>query len=75
MTELIQTEQDRWHTTGFDVPPYTRLFSEMKQRIQGKPVTAREVAGDFRDAVAGQAVLDAVRRSAKERRWVEVERI
>jgi predicted dehydrogenase len=73
--ELIQTEQDRWHTQGFDVAPYARLFGEMKQRIQGRPVTARETAGDFRDAAAGQAVLDAVRRSARERRWVDVERI
>ena len=74
VAELIQTEQDRWHTQGFDVAPYARLFGEMKQRIAGQPVTARETAGDFYDAAAGQAVLDAVRRSATERRWVEVER-
>jgi predicted dehydrogenase len=75
VNELIQTEQDRWHTQGFDVAPYARLFAEMKLRIQGQPVTAREVAGDFRDAANGQAVLDAVRRSAKERRWVDVEQV
>jgi predicted dehydrogenase len=72
---LIQTEQDRWHTQGFDVAPYARLFAEMRQRIQGQAVTARERAGDFRDAAAGQAVLDAVRRSAAERRWVNVEQV
>jgi hypothetical protein len=27
----------------------------------------------FADGVAGQAVLDAVRRSAAERRWVDIE--
>jgi predicted dehydrogenase len=72
--ELIQTEQDRWHTQGFDVAPYTRLFRDMKARIEGLPSEARERAGDFRDAAAGQAVLDAVRRSAAEQRWVEVEK-
>ena len=34
-----------------------------------------EHAADFRDAAAGQAVLDAVRRSAAERRWVDVEAV
>ena len=32
-------------------------------------------AGDFSDAAAGQAVLDAARLSAAEGRWVEVERV
>lgn len=72
--ELIQTEQDRWHTQGFDVAPYTRLFKEMKQRMAGQPVENRETAGDFRDAANGQAVLDAVRLSARERRWVDVQK-
>lgn len=73
ITELIQTEQDRWHTMGFDVPPYARLFAEMRRRIQGEPVEAREIAGTFVDAAQGQAVLDAARRSAREGRWIEVE--
>lgn len=72
--ELIQTEQDRWHTQGGDVAPFARLFSEMKRRMAGEPITAIEVAGDFSDAVAAQAVVDAVRRSARERRWVDVEK-
>lgn len=74
-TELIQTEQDRWHTQGFDVAPYARLFAEVKLRMAGKPVTVRETAGNFRDAANGQAVLDAVRLSAKERRWVDVQKV
>ena len=73
ISELIQTEQDRWHTQGFDVPPYTRLFAELKARIEGRDPALPERAGDFRDAVMGQAVIDAVRRSAAERRWVDVE--
>lgn len=71
--ELIQTEQDRWHTQGFDVAPYAKLFAEMKARLEGRAPALPEHAGTFHDAAAGQAVLDAVRRSAAERRWVEVE--
>jgi predicted dehydrogenase len=74
VAELIQTEQDRWHTQGFDVAPYARLFGQMRLRMAGQPVSARETAADFFDAAAGQAVLDAVRRSARERRWVDVEK-
>lgn len=73
VAELIQTEQDRWHTQGFDVAPYARLFAEMKARIEGREPDIPERAGDFRDAAAGQAVLDAARRSSAERRWIEVE--
>ncbi|WP_157215488.1 Gfo/Idh/MocA family protein [Flavisphingomonas formosensis] len=75
IAELIQTEQDRWHTMGIDVPPYARLFREMKTRMRGEVWTERETAGTFRDAAAGQAVMDAARRSAKEGRVVEVERV
>ena len=72
VAELIQTEQDRWHTMGIDVAPYARLFDEMRRRIAGLDVSAREVAGSFVDAVQGQAVLDAARRSAAEGQWVDV---
>jgi len=72
--ELIQTEMDRWHTAGVDVAPYSRLFAEMKARIEGREPSIPERAGSFFDAAQGQAVLDAARLSAAERRWVEVER-
>lgn len=75
IAELIQTEQDKWHTQGFDVAPYARLFAEMKARIEGREPSIVERAGDFRDAAAGQAVLDAARLSSSERRWVDVEKI
>jgi predicted dehydrogenase len=73
--ELVQTEQDRWHSQGFDVAPYARLFAEMKARMEGREPSIPERAGTFRDAAAGQAVLDAVRKSAAQRRWVEVEAV
>jgi predicted dehydrogenase len=75
IAELIQTEQDRWHTTGFDVPPYARLFADMKARIEHRESAIPERAADFRDAAAGQAVLDAARLSSKQMRWVEVESV
>jgi len=76
IAELIQTEMDRWHTQGFDVAPYAKLFGQMKAKIlsQSSPLPD-DPAGDFSDAAAGQAVLDAARRSAAEGRWVEVESV
>lgn len=70
--ELIQTEMDRWHTMGFDVIPYARLFAEMAARIKGREPALPERAATFEDAVRGQAVLDAVRASARERKWIDV---
>jgi predicted dehydrogenase len=73
-SELIQSEMDRWHTQGFDVAPYAKLFAQVKARIEGRTPPLPEPFGDFTDAVANQAILDAARRSAEERRWVEIER-
>jgi len=73
--ELIQTEMDRWHTQGFDVAPYAKLFGQMKAKIEGRAPPLPDPAGDFRDAAAGHAVLDAARLSAAEGRWVEVEAV
>ena len=73
--ELVQTEMDRWHSQGFDVAPYAKLFGQVKARIEGRSPPLPEPAGDFRDAAAGQAVLDAARQSNAERRWVDVESV
>ena len=75
VTELIQTEMDRWHTQGFDVAPYAKLFGQMKARMTGTAPPLPDEGGTFHDAAAGQAVLDAARRSAAEGRWVEVEAV
>ncbi|MBF9149847.1 Gfo/Idh/MocA family protein [Novosphingobium jiangmenense] len=71
--ELVQTEMDRWHSQGFDVAPYAKLFGQLKARIAGTAPPLPDPAADFRDALANQAILDAARRSAAELRWVEVE--
>lgn len=73
ISDLVQTEMDRWHSQGFDVAPYTKLFGQVKAKIEGKPAPLPEPYGDFTDAALGQAVLDAARRSHAERRWVDVE--
>lgn len=73
VTSLIQTEMDRWHTTGFDVPPYRRLFEEMRARIEGHEPKMPERAATFDDAVRVQAILDAVRCSSREGRWLDVD--
>lgn len=75
ITELIQTEQDRWHTKGTDIAPYARLFGEMRARIEGREPPMPERAADFRDAAACQAVLDAARRSAARRAWEAAEAV
>ena len=63
---------DRWHTMGFDVPPYARLFAEMRARIEGRDPDIPERAATFDDAVRGQAVLDAVRLSSATGQWQDV---
>ena len=65
---------DRWHTQGFDVAPYAKLFGQMKAKIEGRTPPLPDPAGDFHDAAAGQAVLDAARKSATQGQWVEVEK-
>lgn len=73
VTELIQTEMDRWHTQGFDVAPYAKLFGQARALILGQPTPLPDPAADFRDAAAGQAVLDAARASAEAGQWIAVE--
>jgi predicted dehydrogenase len=75
IAELVQTEMDRWHSQGFDVAPYAKLFAQVKARIEGRDPPLPDPAGDFRDAAANQAILDAARRSNAVRGWVEVEAI
>ncbi|MDE2436208.1 MAG: Gfo/Idh/MocA family oxidoreductase [Sphingomonadales bacterium] len=75
ITELVQTEMDRWHTQGFDVAPYAKLFKQVRARILGQEPPLPDAAGDFHDACANQAILDAARQSAATRQWVTVEKV
>ncbi|MDT0575881.1 Gfo/Idh/MocA family oxidoreductase [Croceicoccus sp. F390] len=69
---LIQTEMDRWHTSGYDVPPYARLFGEMRDRMAGREPDLPERAATFDDAVQSQKVLDAVRESSRSKQWIDI---
>ena len=72
---VLQTAYDRMIAHGLDLPPYTRLAEIFRDRILGRPVPEDPPPATFVDGVEGMAVLDAVRRSAAEGRWVDVERV
>jgi predicted dehydrogenase len=71
--DLMVTAYDHLHAAGFDLAPYTKLCATMRDRILGREVPPDPSPGTFVDGVAGQAILDAVRLSHKERRWVDIE--
>ena len=52
--------------------PYTRLFTTFLDLIAGRPVPADPPPATFADGLAGMQVLDAIRRSAREQRWVAI---
>ncbi len=70
---LVATMYERMISHGMDFGPYTRLAETFRCRIEGTPEPPGPVAGTFADGLAQMAVLDAVRRSARERTWVDVE--
>ena len=70
--EFMKTTYDFLHAAGFDLAPYTKLFSLMRRRILGLPVPADPAPATFVDALEGQKVLDAIRRAARNGEWVNV---
>jgi predicted dehydrogenase len=70
---LLHTAYDRMIAHGMDLGPYTRLATAFRELVLGHPLPAGPRPATFTDGVAGMAVLDAVRRAAAERTWVEVE--
>ncbi|MGA3148999.1 MAG: Gfo/Idh/MocA family oxidoreductase [Acidimicrobiales bacterium] len=70
---LVTTAYERMISHGMDFSPYTRLAQILRCRIEGSPEPPGPPAADFADGVLQMAVLDAVRRSAAEQAWVEVE--
>ena len=71
--DLVTTAYERMISHGMDFAPYTRLAEILRCRIEGSPAPAGPAAADFSDGVRQMAVLDAIRRSAAERAWIEVE--
>ena len=74
-SELMQTAYEQAHAFGTDLAPYTRLVEGMRALIDGRDPGSAPPLASFRDGVAGQAVIDAMRQSAREDRWVSVEKI
>jgi predicted dehydrogenase len=71
-SELLHTTYDMLHSMGIDLAPYTRLFEVMAERIRGGGGDEDPRPATFADGVAGQKVLDAIRRSNAERSWVSL---
>ena len=71
--ELLSTAYDMLHSMGIDLGPYTKLCEVFRDLIDGKPLPKDPRPATFADAVASQAVLDAVRLSSKEKRWVSID--
>jgi predicted dehydrogenase len=71
--EFMVTMYEHLHAAGFDLSPYTKLFETMGTLIRDRNAPVDPAPATFADGVAGQAVLDAVRRSSAERRWVEID--
>ena len=70
--DLLVTAYDQLHAFGIDLPPYTRLYDTFAALIEGRVVPDDPRPATFADGVADMAVLDAIRRSAREQAWVPV---
>jgi predicted dehydrogenase len=70
--DQLRTAYERMLAHGLDLAPYTRLAAVFRDRMIGKPSADAARAATFADGVAAMEVLDAIRRSAAERRWVDV---
>lgn len=68
----LSTAYDLMIAHGLDLPPYTRLARVFRDRILGRPVPGDPRPATFEDGVAGMAVLDAARESARTGDWVSV---
>jgi predicted dehydrogenase len=70
--ELMRTAYEQAHAFGTDLAPYTCLLQGMRARIEGRDPAHSAPLATFADGVAGQAVIDAMRASARERCWMDV---
>lgn len=71
--EFMVTTYDHLHAGGFDLAPYTKLCTLLRERVLGRDIPNDPAPATFADGVAGQKVLDAIRLSATERRWIDIE--
>ncbi len=66
------TAYEMMHLSGLDFGPYVRLYERFRELILGHPIPPDPAPATFADGVASMVVLDAIRQSAAERRWVVV---
>jgi len=71
--DLMVTAYDLMHATGIDLAPYTRLFRSLHARLSGEPWPDDPTPATFADGVANMLVMDAIRASARDRTWVDIE--
>ncbi len=71
--DVIVTAYDMFHSMGIDIGPFSKLFEVLKTRMEGKGGDEDPAPGTFRDGAAVMEVLDAIRRSSKERVWVPIQ--
>jgi predicted dehydrogenase len=65
-----------WHTSGLDRITFARLYQQLHALILRTPISDNPCAATFADGAATQAVLDAVRHSAKnDACWTAVEKV
>jgi predicted dehydrogenase len=68
----FETDYERMIGLGLDIPPYTRLAECFRALIEGRALPSRSVPARLTDGVAALRVLEAARRSAAERCWIEL---
>jgi predicted dehydrogenase len=70
--DLLHTAYDMLHSMGIDLAPFTRIFETLAARMRGESGITDPTPATFADGLAVQKVLDAVRLSSREQRWVEI---
>ena len=72
--DLLHSAYDLLHSTGIEIGPYTRLAEQFRARIVDPTVALDPEPATFADGVTAMRVLDAIRRSAREHRSVDLPR-
>lgn len=67
--DLLKTAYDMLHSMGIDLDPFTKLFTVMREQIQGRSTDGLPSVATFADGVALQRITDAIRRSNETRSW------
>ncbi|MDZ4828501.1 MAG: Gfo/Idh/MocA family oxidoreductase [Actinomycetota bacterium] len=71
-SDVLTSAYDLLHATGIDMGPYTRLFERLAALIDRVAIPPDPAPATFTDGVANMTVLDAIRRSANLREWVDI---